>query len=154
MCAVGSSLVKFAASRQRSARPLADVRMHPRPIDSPPALSGSVLLVEDDLDLLEFLAAYLEARGARVVRAATCELARAALAGERFDLLVSDIDLPDGNGHDLLLEARDRIAAAVALTGRRDGDSVDASRAAGFDAHLIKPCEPEILARVVASLIS
>ena len=117
-----------------------------------PLRAVTILLVEDDLDLLALLADYLEARGARVVRAATFALADRALLAERFDLLVSDIDLPDGNGHDLLAERRERIGAAVALTGRRDGDSMDASRAAGFHAHLIKPCDPEILVRVAATL--
>jgi DNA-binding response OmpR family regulator len=111
-----------------------------------------ILLVEDDLDLLELLADYLEECGAHVVRAGTFALARRALAAQHFDLLVSDIDLPDGNGHELLAERAGRVRAAVVLTGRRDGASVDASRAAGFDAHLIKPCDPEILVRVAATL--
>lgn len=121
-------------------------------IERTPLLSASILLVEDDLDLLELLARYLEARGARVVRATTCELARCALVAEHFDLLVSDIDLPDGNGHELLAESRDRVDAAVALTGRRDDASLDASRAAGFHAHLVKPCDLEMLVHVAASL--
>jgi DNA-binding response OmpR family regulator len=121
-------------------------------VEPRPLRSVTILLVEDDLDLLELLADYLEARGARVVRAGTFALAQRALALERFDLLVSDIDLPDGNGHDLLAQRRGRVGAAVALTGRRDGDSMDASRTAGFHAHLIKPCDPDILARVAATL--
>lgn len=120
--------------------------------EPPPLRSVSILLVEDDLDLLELMAAYLEARGARVVRAPTCADAREALARSRFDLMVSDIDLPDGNGHELLAGAVDRIGAAVALTGRRDGSTIDASRLAGFDVHLIKPCDPEIVAHVAATL--
>lgn len=108
----------------------------------PPRLDGiGVLLVGD---LLEALADHLRRVGATATCASSVGGARAALAVARFDLLVSDVGLPDGSGHDVAVVARDlgRVRAAMALTERRGDDVVDASRAAGFQVHVTKPCDP------------
>ncbi len=114
-----------------------------------------VLLVEDDPDLLDALAEHLTAVGATVTCASSVKAARAALDGGRFDLLVSDIGLPDGSGHEVVLAARGsgRVRAAMALTGNRENDAVDSSRAAGFQMHLTKPCDPAMLVRIAQILL-
>ena len=66
--------------------------------------------------------------------------ARAIASREVFDLLISDIGLPDGNGCDLMAELRDRQGlVGIALTGYGMDEDVDRSQAAGFSAHLSKP---------------
>ncbi len=113
-----------------------------------------ILLVEDDADLLETLATHLEALGANVMRACTAAGARSAMADASFDLLVSDLGLPDGSGYDLAVEARSsqRVKVALALSGHRDDDSLDASRASGFQMHLTKPFDSRTLGLLVGLL--
>ena len=56
------------------------------------------MLVEDDVDNLELLAACLEAEGASVFSAGSIASALAMTIGERIDVVVSDLELPDGEG--------------------------------------------------------
>jgi CheY-like chemotaxis protein len=112
----------------------------------------SILVVEDDADLRSLLTLSLEAHGARVVPAGTLAEARDAMRGS-IDVVVADLGLPDGSGHALGDEAaRCGLGAAIALTGDKRDDTVDASRASGFRLHLAKPIQPDMLAFVIASL--
>ena len=121
-----------------------------------PRLDGvQILLVEDDADLLDALTEHLRGVGASVVAAASVKAALSALADAQFDLLVSDLGLPDGSGHEVAIAARDgnRVRAALALTGERGEDVADATRTAGFQMHLTKPCDPGTLVRVAQMLL-
>src|SRR5438105_1164973 len=66
----------------------------------------SVLVVEDDENLRVVLRDNLEEEGYRVADAASAAAARAAIAGTRFDLVVLDVMLPDGDGYTLCRELR------------------------------------------------
>ena len=82
---------------------------------------------------------------------ATPAPAIAAAAAERFDLLISDIGLPDGDGCDLLLELRRTHThlRAIAVTGRAEEDFSERCRAAGFSAFVRKPASfAQLLAAV------
>jgi CheY-like chemotaxis protein len=75
-----------------------------------------------------------------------------AAAGSRFDLLLSDLRLPDGNGWDLLRrleEAGWRPEHAIAISGWGSETDLAKSKSAGFQAHLIKPLAPEALKMVL-----
>ena len=68
--------------------------------------------------------------------------------GKEFDLLLSDLRLPDGDGWDLmrrLAEAGCRSPQAIALSGWGSSDDITKSRKAGFQAHLVKPTAPQAL---------
>ena len=65
--------------------------------------------------------------------------ARQAASGAEFDLVISDIELPDGTGLELIRELRPRGIRGIALSGYGSEEDVKSSRAAGFDEHLIKP---------------
>jgi len=109
-----------------------------------------ILLVEDDRDSLAALARLLECTRYRVCRASTVKDALAAASQTRFDLLISDISLPDGSGLDLMRELRrSQPLPGIAMTGH---DSHEASRAAGFSAHLTKPIDFAELIQVVEHL--
>lgn len=128
----------------------------PMKTDSPPRLDGvALLLVEDDADLLDALAEHLRGVGATVTCASSVKTARRALAGAQFDLLISDIGLSDGSGHEVALAARasGRVRATLALTGNHGEGAVDASRAAGFQMHVTKPCDPTTLVRIAQILL-
>jgi CheY-like chemotaxis protein len=100
-----------------------------------------ILLVEDHPDTAAAMKRLLESLGHRVQCAANAAEAQRAVAARGFDLLVSDIGLPDINGYDLLpkLRALNDIDAAIALTGFGMEDDLTRSAAAGFDFHLTKP---------------
>jgi signal transduction histidine kinase/CheY-like chemotaxis protein len=118
---------------------------------APPRLA--ILLVEDNADSAEALSLALQLQGYEVRLAGSVAAAREA-ARERFDVLVSDLALPDGDGIELLTEPRARISVpAIALSGH--GTEVDKSRtaSAGFSAHLTKPVTIERLSETIRRLV-
>ena len=109
-----------------------------------------LLLVEDHADSAELLAELLESRGHTVRIAATASDALARAAEERFDLVVSDVGLPDASGYELMQQLRDKFALkGIALTGTRETDRV---RAAGFVAYLSKPIGLRALEQTLATI--
>jgi len=113
-----------------------------------PRAGLEILLVEDNKDILRYLKLVLEMRGHRVRAAANLESARAELA-RPFDLLVSDIELPDGSGLDLMRELRGRVPG-FAISGFGSPDDVRMSLEAGFTLHLTKPIEVGRLDEAIA----
>ena len=109
-----------------------------------------ILLVDDDPDSLELVARLLERRGLQVTVAdsVACALARAE---QGFDVLVSDLALPDGTGQDLARQLASKgPLRAIALSGYSGDEDVRASHDAGFRAHLVKPVDPGNLVRTIA----
>src|SRR5262249_13052427 len=107
-----------------------------------------ILLVEDNRDTLRYLATILRGRGHDVVTAETVAAAReAARRAERpFELLLSDIELPDGTGLELMRELGGRGGLrGIAMSGFGTEEDLQFSRAAGFFEHLIKPIDPRRL---------
>jgi DNA-binding response OmpR family regulator len=99
-----------------------------------------VLLVEDHADSAELLRMLLERHGFAVTIAGSVGTALAAAVAEPVDVLVSDMELPDGNGIDLLRQLRaDGRLPAIALSGLDREADVARARAAGFDEYLGKP---------------
>jgi len=118
---------------------------------SQPVRSMSVLLVEDHQPTCVALRELLARRGYRVTTAATVAEARGAADGGRFDFVISDVGLPDGNGCELMAEFRDRLGLkGVALTGYGMDEDMLRSRAAGFVTHLTKPVSVQALERALA----
>jgi CheY-like chemotaxis protein len=120
-----------------------------------PRLDGAnVLLVDDERDSNEVVAALLESCGATVRLAGSVAHARTVLAGWSPDLVVTDIGMPGEDGFALLATLRDTGAAvpAVALTAYASRDDRIRLLAAGFQAHLAKPVDPVELVTVVANL--
>ncbi|MGK8973982.1 ATP-binding protein [Burkholderia cenocepacia] len=122
-----------------------------------PASSGSVrleglsvLLVDDDVQAQEALAHLLRGLGAQVQLATGAKDALARLAAGSFDILISDLAMPDDDGHALLRGVREREGDrqriyALALTGLASINDRDAAIAAGFDDHLPKPVNLQLL---------
>ena len=79
------------------------------------------------------------------------------LAGRHaFDLLLSDLGLPDGSGHDLMRQLRQRghKFPGIALSGYGQEEDIQRSREAGFSAHLTKPASREAVVEAVAAVAS
>lgn len=108
----------------------------------------TVLVLEDDEDNLVVLEAALEMSGFAVKTARSCAEAEERLAEGGVDALVSDYSLTDENAVDWLKTLGDRRPkVALLLTGYGDPEARAASKAAGFDAHLLKPILPSELDR-------
>jgi two-component system, chemotaxis family, CheB/CheR fusion protein len=125
---------------------------HAASTESTEARPLRVLLVEDDADTREMLSMFLAEYGYRVEVAASVFAAIRRLE-EPWDILVSDIGLPDGTGLDVARRARDAVrppARLVALTGYGTGDDVNATREAGFDRHVVKPVDLDALLEALA----
>jgi PAS domain S-box-containing protein len=111
------------------------------------------LLVEDHRPTRKALAHLLSRRHYEVVSVGSVSEARATAGREYFDIVISDIGLPDGNGYDLMTELRNRHGlVGIALTGYGRDEDVDRSQAAGFSAHLTKPVSVEGLECALASV--
>jgi nitrogen-specific signal transduction histidine kinase/CheY-like chemotaxis protein len=121
----------------------------PAPKDSPapPASPGGrrLLLAEDHEDSARMIGELLRARGWQVTSVGTLAAGLTALASSRFDVLVSDLELPDGNGLDLMRKSSANGIRAIALSGRRSDEDLAASKRAGFQSHLLKPLDFEAL---------
>jgi CheY-like chemotaxis protein len=101
-----------------------------------------VLLVEDHEDTNRSLTQLLRRRGYHVQAAHSVQSALEAAAREPFDVLVSDIGLPDGSGIDLMQKLKgERPIFGIALTGFGMEDDLRKSHEVGFHHHLVKPVD-------------
>jgi DNA-binding response OmpR family regulator len=114
-----------------------------------------ILLVDDDGETTEMLGTILEMEGHEVRTAANVAKALETAAQVKFDLLVSDLGLPDGSGLDLMRELRARGSElpGIALSGYGQETDVRQSLAAGFSEHLVKPADPEVLLQRVEKVV-
>ena len=112
-----------------------------------------ILVVDDHVDTARMLSRLLSWSG-HVVRYATAfKSAVAAARAERFDLLLCDIGLPDGDGCDLLEQVTALYPVkAVAVTGYGMPGEIDRYKSAGFDACLLKPYDFEHMGQVIAEV--
>jgi PAS domain S-box-containing protein len=115
----------------------------------------TILLVEDDVDTRETLQELLRASDCEVETAGTVSGALHELEARPFDLVITDLGLPDGSGLDLLSKAKAlRPTRAIALSGYGMPDDLTRSKAAGFSAHLTKPVSLEKLMTVIRDVMA
>ena len=99
-----------------------------------------ILVVEDHSDTSKLMARLLQGHGHEVRTADGVGTALAAAGEESFDLLISDIGLPDGSGLELMRELRrQREIRGIALSGFGMEEDVRKSKEAGFSEQLVKP---------------
>jgi CheY-like chemotaxis protein/nitrogen-specific signal transduction histidine kinase len=119
----------------------------PRLVESGPPRRLRILLVEDHADTSQVLKRLLTKQLHEVRAVHTVADAIAAAEMERFDLIISDIGLPDGSGLELMPKLRQLGATVgIALSGFGMEEDVARSRAAGFREHLTKPLNFQTLA--------
>lgn len=130
------------------------------PSAAPPSRDGAsrgvlagarVLVVDDEEDARELLAAMLRHRGANVTAAADVTTALAAFDACPVDVVVSDLGMPGRSGFDLAreLRARPNATTLIAVSGFASPDEVERAYGAGFDVHLAKPIEPAELIALI-----
>jgi PAS domain S-box-containing protein len=110
---------------------------------NPPGGSGlNVLLVEDNQETLRYLTLMLQKRNYNVVPVDRLSAALAAAGEAHFDLLISDIELPDGTGLELIDGlGGGRTMPGIAISGFGSEEDLQESADAGFAEHLIKPID-------------
>lgn len=127
-----------------------------RPV--PPATAtepADILLVEDHIDTAHIMRRMLQRSGYRVVHAPDIARAKKLASEQRFDLIISDLGLPDGNGIDLMKQLRSSHAIeGIALSGFGMEADVAAAKQAGFIEHLTKPVEWDRLQNAVERLLA
>lgn len=110
-----------------------------------------ILIVEDNVDTAYGLKMYFTTRGHEVRVALDVGSARTTAAQYAFDILLSDLALPDGNGWDLLRELKaNGPIRAIALSGHNTPEDIARSEEAGFRMHLAKPFAMRELDRIFA----
>jgi PAS domain S-box-containing protein len=132
-----------------------DLRTPAAPAAAAPLAGRRILVVEDNADGREALAALLRLAGHEVAEAATGREALAAAERQPPEVVLLDIGLPDLDGYQVAAALRaslgDRVRL-IALTGYGQPGDRERVRGAGFDAHLLKPVGLEAISRTVASL--
>ncbi|MFN2622670.1 MAG: response regulator [Chthoniobacterales bacterium] len=119
-----------------------DAKQNASPAVPVPHKAMRVLLVEDHEDTNRSLTLLLRRRGYYVQPAHSVQAALEAAAHERFDVLISDIGLPDGSGIDLMAKLKDHHPIfGIALTGFGMEDDLRKSHEVGFNHHLVKPVD-------------
>jgi len=114
-----------------------------------------VLLVDDHHDTCIGMKRMLERHGYEITLAHSAEQAVEKVRTEEFDLLISDIGLPDRSGYELMREVRlNKDLPGIALSGFGSEQDVNQAREAGFSEHLTKPINFERLEKTIQTLLS
>jgi CheY-like chemotaxis protein len=143
--------------------PLQSIAM-PQPADDAadlktyPDLQGArLLIVEDEPDTLEMMKAALGAGGYQITPCSSAASALELARGQQFDLIISDIGMPQIDGNELMRQLRRnpclQATPAIAVSGYAAKKDTDAALASGFNAHLAKPIDPDQLAAIVRQLL-
>lgn len=114
-------------------------------------LRGDILLVDDERSVREFLAIYLKRSGHQVETAASTTEARAAIGRHEFDILITDLRMPDGTGLDVLAESKRRRpeTQVVVVTAYATAETAIAAMKAGAYDYLLKPFKVDEVGLVV-----
>ncbi|HMO25459.1 MAG TPA: ATP-binding protein, partial [Tepidisphaeraceae bacterium] len=160
----GGAIRAESAGRGQGARFTVELPLIPAPRRTPASEGGRtalsepitgvqprILFVEDHEDTARLMVRYLGSLGYAVQHAPDSAAAVASAAEGKFDLIISDLGLPDGNGIELMRQLRDRhpTLTGICLSGFGMESDVLATREAGFAEHLTKPIElPQLRAAI------
>jgi len=143
----------FAPGAKRFARSSRVAAQKRRPRN----LQPSVLVVDDVNDVTEMIALFLKHAGYEVVTADGAAAALRLAHERKFDLIISDIGMPEMNGYELAQALRHLLAyqniPMIAVTGYTEYDDRGRSLQAGFSAHLTKPIDPAQLLNLMTELL-
>jgi signal transduction histidine kinase len=113
----------------------------------------TILVIDDELPLRQLLRRILQAKGFLVLDAGNCRDAVLAATDKVPDLIVCDVNLPDGTGHDILVALRENAATStipfIFMTGTDDPNELRRGMEEGADDFLVKPFPSEFLIATV-----
>jgi CheY-like chemotaxis protein len=126
--------------------------------DTPPLQGIRVLFVDDEPDTRELMGVILQQAGAEVITMASAQEVLSQFNQLTFDILVSDIGMPQMNGYELLQRIRGMSSSqaqipAIALTAYAGDSNQQKALAAGFQQHLPKPVDPKDLIHAIAKRV-
>ena len=114
-----------------------------------------VLVVDDHADTTLVMSKLLGKYGHKVRTAGTVADALDLAGKEQFDVIVSDIGLPDATGYDLMREIKSRCSMkGIAMSGYGLDEDVRKSREAGFSDHVVKPADIAQLEQVIRRVVA
>ena len=159
----GGRLTAISAGKGRGSSFTVELETMPvereRPVKPPAAVETNakkgfrILLVEDHEDTLRIMAKLLRSFGYTVKTANTMTAALEVGGREDFDLLVSDLGLPDGSGLDVMRELKaSKGLRGIALSGFGMDEDLRRSKEAGFEQHLVKPVNFQALESLIKRL--
>jgi CheY-like chemotaxis protein len=152
-----TSQVHFGATSAATIRwksePPASMSDDPTEALPPRGRSLRILVVEDHGDTLRVLARLLDHFGHEISLANGAQSALKMVESKEFDVVLSDIGLPDGSGYEVIAQAkRKQPVKGVALTGFDKEEDIRRSKEAGFDFHLAKPVDFHELRTILAQV--
>ncbi len=154
-----SFIVRFPRAADAGPAWRSEARFAPAGDDAEPSIAGvRVLMVDDHADVLEAHARLLAEQQAVVSTAASAAAALALLRRQSFDVLLSDLGMPELDGYDLIRQVRGELALgpdmlpAAAVTAFVRSEDRDAALQAGYQQFLHKPVSPVAYVRTVAQL--
>jgi len=115
-----------------------------------------LLVVEDHGDTAQMMRLMLESEGHEVETAGDVATAIEAVGRSTFDMLISDLGLPDGSGIDLMRELRNRGSRlpGIAVSGFGQGSDIQQARDVGFAAHITKPVDMDRLLSIITGILA
>ena len=120
-------------------------------------MSSTILLVDDYPDAVDVLALYLRGEGFTVLTASDGENALAQARQCLPHLIVMDLEMPVLSGYEVAAQLRAQPETAaiplIAATGHSHARQLDDAFAAGFNAVIVKPCDPDELVREIRRLL-
>jgi signal transduction histidine kinase/ActR/RegA family two-component response regulator len=117
-----------------------------------------ILVVDDEADARRLVSKVLAEVGATIKVVGTVSEAITALKTDRFEVLLSDLGLPDEDGFDLIRQVRDaghtaQQLPAVALTAFANKAHADSALSGGFQVHVAKPVDAGVLIALIADVV-
>ena len=133
-----------------------DISQNKGTVHDETARPRTALIVDDVADVTEMLEVLLTHTGYNVVTAASAKAALAVAGQRHFDVIISDIGMPEMNGYQLAEALRKlpeyETVPLVAVTGYAMFDDQERSKNAGFTAHMTKPIDPRALLDLIEQL--
>jgi two-component system response regulator PilR (NtrC family) len=116
-----------------------------------PEMTGDILIVDDERSMREFLAIYLRRGGHRVEAASDAEAGRKAVAAREYDVVITDLRMPDGTGLDILGDTKRLFpdTQVVVVTAFATAETAIAAMKAGAYDYLTKPFKVDEVGLVV-----
>ena len=115
-------------------------------------------MVDDVADVTEMIGLFLKHAGYEVATAGSAHAALQLARREKFDMVISDIGMPQMNGYELAGELRTlpnyQQIPIIAVTGYSEYDDRGRAVRAGFNSHLTKPVDPTGLLNLIDELLS
>lgn len=117
-------------------------------------MKKTVMVLEDDVDLAEGIELSLQSDALNFVICATIAEARAAIQSQKFDLMIFDINLPDGNGLEFCREIRQKTTSPIVLLTAKDMElDIVKGLESGADDYITKPFSLMVLRARIRALL-